>query len=342
MVTKGQLDELHLALEALPGGTLDQWRKDQYGTVDEEVIAREFFAKVDLGMLKTNPLLLRSIQQRGVDGYAPRITMAWQAEAERLIYTLLLGETQAGFELGVGMPTGKNLKRRMSAFYIMEMAVTYLWRNQIREKAEMLPVPRHTIPENVLPYPQMYWSWEGARDAKVTNLENGKQLEVEGDGMLIWYTPPDFIQVCVVGSSPAGVHILPSGELRIGSTWPDDYDADQQHSLGPALAMLAFLNSPYISNDRQRLDRPTRRALAKASARSVDPIIHVVALREADTLHGVADGTGREFHHQWWVRGHIRAQWYASRNGHKLIWIREHLKGPNDAPIIRKVYDVKR
>jgi hypothetical protein len=361
MITKQQIDDLYLRKDeitrqlraelGLPSRHADSMPPD-----DETIAAasQKAFAELDLRKLKADPLLGRFIQQRQARGYkhlatggvlASPIKTAWEAEGERLMYLLALGEPSAGFSHGFEHSPNGHITARLFAFYTMMMAVPYLWRGEILEKAESLPVPRHTIPENVLPYTRMYWSYEGCRDTYATNPDTGEHFEMEGDGLLVWYAPPGYIQAGTLGGSDKEgqptVRLLQTAELRMGSTWPDDYSETEQSSLRPLLAKLSFLNSPYVSSERQRLPRPIRRALAKESAPNADPTIHVVKLREVSAPHGGAGGTGKEFHHQWWVRGHIRAQWFPSQKGHRLIWIQEYLKGPSGAPIIRKIYDVQ-
>ncbi|AVP41437.1 hypothetical protein SEA_YARA_103 [Streptomyces phage Yara] len=51
----------------------------------------------------------------------------------------------------------------------------------------------------------------------------------------------------------------------------------------------------------------------------------------------------REYDHRWKVRGHWRNQWYPSRGVHRPKWIEEHVRGPEDMPLIEKptVYRLK-
>jgi len=361
MVTKKDIDEV---VESVIGGgaqsNTDAQMKARIMLDNPQMILEALNDKGGaMHQLRNHPLVMRHM--RGSENPSGRITQAWQAEGERLVYMLLSGSTAPIVTLAPGAtaapaPTGTEeplalnfgeskvdqARVRTMAYFALSMAVTYLWRPQILDMAEALPVPRHTIPENVMPYQHMYWTWEGPRPVIYEDPQSGYHLEFDGDGMLIWYGGDGVINTCMFGVDSAGLHIVPSPVIHIGSTWPDDYTEGQQSFVGPVLSKLAFLNSPYISTDRERLDRPTRHSLARASVRDVDPNIHVVKLRESSTPSGVGNSTEGKFHHQWWVRGHIRAQWYPSRKGHKLIWIQEHLKGPNDAPIIKKVYDVKR
>ena len=358
MLTKNQIDELYRRKDELT-----QLSTSTFGTTDEDEIARILFAKMDLTPLKNQFHLLNSYFRHTYtssdDPKSRSITQAWEAEAERLSYAILIAHPQVKLELGLPYHSMKDdrsygnasMSMRLLMFRTMLAAVPYLWRTEIMTKAEMLPIPRHTIPENLLPYPQMYWSWQTGYANKTKNPETSEQLEVSSDGMLVWYTPPDHISACLVGQ-PRGpyaqqlenptVSLVSIASFRIGSTWPDDFEKATHPTIAPLLAKLAFLNSQYVSNELQRLPRPIRRGLARASVAGPDPTIHVVSLRSSATPRTVGGDSERKFHHQWWVRGHIRAQWHPSIKGHKLIWIDEHLKGPNDAPMISKIYDVNR
>jgi hypothetical protein len=348
MVTKQQMDAAWEQMN-LHAFDYERWAAEAFGLGGDRTIgtvAREAFAKLDLNRMKADPLLQRFLRQTPWDTPFP-IRAAWEAEAERLMYTVLLAEQKVEFNMGFDVSPDQRITSRLLVFTNMTLAVTYLWRTEILKKAESLPVPRHTIPENLLPFTSMYWSWEGARDDRVTNTETGEQFNIEADGMLVWYMPPGGIQAWSVGTGlnadgKTVMHAIQTAILRVGTTWPDDYSEGEQNTLSPLLAKLSFLNSPFVSAERERLPRPIRRALKKTTAADTEPPIHVVKLRQTSTPHGGAGATDRELRHQWWVRGHIRAQWFPSMKGHRLIWIREYLKGPSDAPIIRKIYDVQR
>lgn len=49
---------------------------------------------------------------------------------------------------------------------------------------------------------------------------------------------------------------------------------------------------------------------------------------------GSVEGAGGSYHHRWVVRGHWRNHWYPSRQAHRPIWIDDHWKGPEGAPIL--------
>ncbi|MFE5485932.1 hypothetical protein [Streptomyces sp. NPDC056527] len=49
---------------------------------------------------------------------------------------------------------------------------------------------------------------------------------------------------------------------------------------------------------------------------------------------GVSAGVGRGDRHRWIVRGHWRNHYYPARKAHPPIWIDQHFKGPDGAPIL--------
>lgn len=94
--------------------------------------------------------------------------------------------------------------------------------------------------------------------------------------------------------------------------------------------------------DRPPLDRHTRKRLQRSGV--VDLMApRVIALRHIhhEPTHG---GGGRDYQHQWVVRGHWRKQWYRSQDRHIPIWIAPHIKGPDGAPILggEKIYAWRR
>jgi hypothetical protein len=95
------------------------------------------------------------------------------------------------------------------------------------------------------------------------------------------------------------------------------------------------------------LPRHQRRQLERinASKEEVTVQINVVTLRHrlVKPEHQVKPPEdGVEWKHKWWVSGHYRAQWYPSDKSHKVIWIAPFLKGPEDAPLLEKIYTVVR
>jgi hypothetical protein len=74
------------------------------------------------------------------------------------------------------------------------------------------------------------------------------------------------------------------------------------------------------------------------------PAIEIVNLRLPKKKDN-PDSEGRELSIRFYVKGHLRRQWRPSTKDHKLIWIEEHIRGPEDAPLKpkpTKVYKVTR
>ena len=348
-VSKKDTDLIHAVMEEYLSKTTPEQR-DQLAYWHEDH-AKSILSAVDVRSIIKHPLVVRRMRE-GIDAI---IKQAWQAEAERLLYTAYLASPHVIFGLRTQSQAKNYFTDRLQAYLLLKQSVPFLWREEIHMKARDLPLPRHTIPESLLPYTQMYWTFEGAHDIQLREQEQVTQnglTGLEADGMLLQYTPPNNIQVFSFGmyeiteneTSKHGIHMLPMCTITTGSTWPDDYDADsnEQAAVGYVLKMLSFLNSPYVLSNPERLGRQTLKELKRAKVEQLVPPIHVVKLRQAPIRSNANGNPEREYKHQWWVRGHIRAQWYPSLKGHKLVWIREHLKGPSDAPIIQKVYDVQR
>lgn len=65
-------------------------------------------------------------------------------------------------------------------------------------------------------------------------------------------------------------------------------------------------------------------------------IVDVAGVSDEGDGHRGGDG-GREYTHRWWVSGHWRQQPYGpGRRFRRPVWIAPHLKGPADAPVVRR------
>ena len=324
---------------------------------DAETMARQaLFRDIDYKTYRDHPLVVQFFRQLGnrkknQEGLVENklATQPWQAEANRLTFLGMLSDPSVTLEYPVPIRGSlqADVESRLSTFLTLYASKPFLWRRQIVEKADTLPIPRHTIPKDLLPYQTMLWTFEVVSVSQFS-LADGSVYDVPEEAMLLHYVPKDKVVVSLLyrtgdpTTNKFSVVLAPMAEIHTGMTWPDDFDADQKPAVEIILRRLAFLNSPYVSHDTERLSRTGRRSLERANVEQPDPTIHVVKLRQAPIRSNANGNPGRDYKHQWWVRGHIRAQWYPSLKGHKLVWIREHLKGPSDAPIIQKVYDVQR
>lgn len=209
-------------------------------------------------------------------------------------------------------------------------ATPYLWTMQCKALAESLEVPRHVVSRSVLPGPLMWWTWQTGYAAGEGTLD-GMVLADGAEGIAIY----------AFGADRNEGFVRATG-IRYGSTWPDDYDADDDR--GAVLGMLAFLNSPYIPQRRERPSRSERRETQRAG-HLVDDDVVFVELRTPQLVHRVdsdSEPGAVDWQHRWLVRGHNRAQWYPSEAAHHLIYIAPYMKGPEDKPVLEHAYRVKR
>jgi hypothetical protein len=247
------------------------------------------------------------------------ITEPWMAVAEqRLMAAIYQGSPEPSLR---------------SLGLTIEHAHTYLWKFDIIQMAADYPIPDHVVADSVMPFDAMYFSFEDAVDA----------LNDQGDkiGITDWF---------LLLRGPRGVNIywnlendnradgaIDSRGPQIGSGTVayGPFHSDGSQSFGDmAIAMLAFLASDYVGKEQRRLPRQMRRHDLAAHSVLRDTLVHVVTLRQAVREAVTRDGPGRSLDEiRWWVRGHLRAQWYPSESAHHLVWIAPYLKGPEDAPL---------
>lgn len=77
-----------------------------------------------------------------------------------------------------------------------------------------------------------------------------------------------------------------------------------------------------------------------------DNYVNIISLRSTlGTEHArlkKKNESDLEYYHRWIVRGHLRNQFYPSKNCHEIIWIDPYAKGPEDKPFKEHVYNVIR
>lgn len=130
--------------------------------------------------------------------------------------------------------------------------------------------------------------------------------------------------------------MLPCG----GSQWEHDERLDAAPNASGLedrrllMAVLALLSSPGITTvDHHRPDRASVRRLER-QAPALSTIVRVVYLSGSDGEPEHGDAT-RHRHHRWAVRGHWRNQPYGPLHSlRKPVWVRSHIKGPSDAPMM--------
>ena len=243
----------------------------------------------------------------------------------------------------------------------MLMAQPYLWRDDMRMAAVKSKLPDHVFGQESVPYPIMYWGFESGTSwqlpANSLRAEQGHEWiddlgpddKVIGDGVLLMHQE-NGMAFCQIGSisgpdkqAEKMLMLLDHFLLPYGWRYPSDWPEYAQESVRSSLAMLSFLNSPFIDKTPTRPNRAARRAAEKVGQETTNDSVIVVQLRQPrhETPRN-SNGQEAEWKHQWIVRGHHRAQWYPSIQQHKVIWIAPHVKGPEGLPLLEKVYDVVR
>ncbi len=334
---------------------IEQMQSLADGFVDDPVLR----AKAQEGLvqyLRQQPLLQRyaaSVRNSAASGLRiPPTQFGWQAQAERLMHSLLLAS--GGYQMVNGndqlVPLEPIAQLSLALLLAGPLCQTYLWKNEIIKIVENMPVPRHVISKDLLPYPVMWWTFEGAR-----RVIGGPELGAETDWFLLNHQK-DGVRVITHMSratSARGSELpyLCSSMVPYGNIYPDDFSEEHIGPIGQILAALAFLASPFVLSGLESLPRSMRREAAKEPSQWGNPDqfqSHIVSLRHPMVRrHPQAGKDGDElvvtdWQHRWWVSGHIRAQWYPSLGSHKLIFIAPHLKGPEDKPLLEKTYLVVR
>jgi hypothetical protein len=84
-----------------------------------------------------------------------------------------------------------------------------------------------------------------------------------------------------------------------------------------------------IRPDRPRLRRAQRVGL-------LEPTVRVISLRRSEHTPRDSSDAPVDWSHRWIVSGHWRNQWRPSVQQHRLQWIDDHVKGPDDKPLVLK------
>jgi len=313
-------------------------------------------------MISQHPLLKRYVSMCGQSDYwfstdLPSHRLPWQAQGHKLFAAWMLSADTTSTDGSIGDASEETAEDiyaiHSQGLSSLLAAQVYLWTNEMYEVAAEMPIPRHTIPADILPYNQMFWSMENSKsislDANTFVRRNNDFSKLDIDSSKVsWYLIYKALDgIAVLGGVLAGKnqgwHFDIFG-IKTNCVYPDDFTESQRPAVARILAMLAFLNSPYINVSLQKINRSARRELERAGYQKDSEVLtSVVTLRREAIDPSIAKDdtpTGIIRRHKWWVSGHIRAQWYPSQSAHRLIWIAPHLKGPVDAPLIEKTYVV--
>lgn len=123
----------------------------------------------------------------------------------------------------------------------------------------------------------------------------------------------------------------PFGPLPADHDFPENTTAPWALTLRSAFRLM---QQPLAVRDTEHADRAARHRLARAGLPDAD--VRIIRVRRPQRPASDRDvaGSGREYDHQWWVRGHWRRYWCGpgrARPEDRFIW--PHLAGPDDKPV---------
>jgi hypothetical protein len=275
-----------------------------------------------------------------------RNTLPWHALGERTYVQAVLLNMAEGDDRTDLLPPHPLGRAGLGAILsgMIGTAAVYQWREDMETLAASAPLPTHRISRDILPFPSMFWSREVARESYLA--ADGPAFET--NWFFVWDAGDRFCVNLDLLSNSGGNQRLTLMTLFVpyGRQWPDDFTEIDRTGVERVLQMLSFINSPFVASDEETgLPRAIRRDLerhAPVGDGGIPPeVVRVVTLRRPAKPREAAPTDGEPSHqHQWWVRGHHRAQWYPSQQTHKVIWIRPHLKGDPSLPLLTKVYRV--
>lgn len=148
---------------------------------------------------------------------------------------------------------------------------------------------------------------------------------------------PEGVEVKIVHTeTPDGVEIQMLARGEGAEEWGAiaSVQANSDPILRWLLACWRLMQQTVTNVVEETAPRPLRRQLERVKLN--DRAVTVIQLRQrAGEYH--ADGEGREWSHQWLVRGHWRNQPCKDTDGawtSRLVWIHPYVKGPEDKPLL--------
>jgi hypothetical protein len=137
---------------------------------------------------------------------------------------------------------------------------------------------------------------------------------------------------------------LTEEDYKVREREPNDFSGEGQEGfVGPwtrmLLATFTLMRQPGLA--QQRPERPPRHERRRDAREGIaEKDVQIVYLRrlhqpsDSDDQAPAESAEGREWHHQWIVRGHWRNQAYgAGRALRRPKWIAPYTKGPDDKPL---------
>lgn len=223
---------------------------------------------------------------------------------------------------------------------------------EVRRINEETWTPDEIDPDYYIPMPLRAVAWEetfiGSGDGSI------------GRGIRFWlYTDTDYMRVWRknggygdmpkrFGSLP-GITLIDMTGWSYNSSWSTEVGRRstdmENHVLAMhmglfrkyMLALWTFMAQEIVVSERQRPGRPAEKRAQRAGKNMPDDgCITVIHLRRKKQQHKDEDDEHGEveWSHRWWVRGHWRQ--IVAKEGPRLVWVRPHIKGPEEKPLIIK------
>lgn len=100
------------------------------------------------------------------------------------------------------------------------------------------------------------------------------------------------------------------------------------------LVTWLLMGQALAREDQESAPRSSAKHIARIDPNLLTTVRYVRLRHQSIPQPAAGEGGGRGYRHRWIVRGHWRNHYYPSRKDHRPIWIEQHLKGPDGAPIL--------
>lgn len=180
----------------------------------------------------------------------------------------------------------------------------------------------------------------------------------EGVWVELWVDPID--AAARVGADTGDPGVVERVRREFGRLGPDEgvllpmdvewqptgaaWDFARGHALTTLIATWLLMGQTLSVSEQVRPAPVEQRRAVRRGEVASD--VTYVALRRQTVVRDPREPAheGRDYRHQWVVRGHWRNQWYRSVETHRPIWIDPHIKGPEGAPMLHTehVYTLRR
>lgn len=128
------------------------------------------------------------------------------------------------------------------------------------------------------------------------------------------------------------IHAFENAKVFDQGVYPTSRATDKLHEIRWIYTAMHLMSQKLAMRVEHTPPRATRKRMEREHI-PLTPLLQVVTLRRMEEARQ-RDPQGAEigWHWQWRVTGHWRRQWYPSEQTHKLVWIEEYVKGPEDKP----------